>query len=177
MRGVADDDDFFAAQRRSERMAPTVAGDSGDVVPVLRVIRKSADVEGFPQPEMAELDFRTEADVSSKQADDRRRRLGLELLEKIMDAGANASAGFAQEMIQPEDVDREKPLEVLLHRCAASDGEHLSDQRNIRASGELNPLGDIRQAKVGSESLGESSHASAVGVQQRAVNVEQDEPD
>lgn len=53
VRGVADDDDLLATQRRSERTDSTVAGDGSNVVPVLRVVRKRADVKCLPQPEMA----------------------------------------------------------------------------------------------------------------------------
>jgi len=71
--GVSPDhNDFLRLQNFPQHAAATFQCGGGDVVTFLVIVGKSAELELVPQPEMAQLDFRTKPDVAGEQAEHRR---------------------------------------------------------------------------------------------------------
>lgn len=172
--GVANDEDFVAAQIAPEQAAAPRVGNAGDFVAVLVVVAKAAGDEGIPQAVVAEFDLRAEADVAGEQAEERRVGECGEFGQPFARAGTRPASKFAEMVFEPEDVGVAEALKVFRRGRDAMQREELADEAGVRAARETHLLGAVRQAKLGGECAPKRSHTRTTGVQQRAVNVEED---
>ena len=79
-------------------------------------------------------------------------------------------------MVQPEDVALEEPLKVLRRRRDLVEAEELAHEADIGAPGELQPLEPVHGIELGGKRLGKSLHPRAARVDQRAVNIKENQP-
>ena len=178
-RRVADDEDFVVAQRLAEVPVTALTRDAGEVVAMVVIVAERSCL-GFkpgPQRVMPQLDFRAEPDVTREETEPRRSWQRGELREKFVRAGARATALFAEQMIEPESVAIEEAARVLGSVRDAVMREQFADQSGVRAPGEGEMLGAIGNLELHRERAPERAHAGPAGLNQRAIDVEQDEFD
>src|ERR1035441_5012617 len=82
-RRVADDDDLLRLQILAQQPPRPRQRGQGDVIAVLVVVGKAAELKQLPQAEMPQLDFRAELDVAREQAQRGRLRQRLQIAEKL----------------------------------------------------------------------------------------------
>ena len=125
---------------------------------------------------MAQLDLGPETDIARQQAEHRRFAQGQALLDKSRNPLANVALALPQDLIEPENITRKEPLEVFRRARDTMKPEELPHQADIRSSGKFKFFEAIRSVEFRSEYLGEGAHPRAAGANQRAINVEQDQP-
>src|SRR5207342_127599 len=90
-------------------------------------------------------------------------------------AGTSIGLASSQNVIEPEDVVFEIQRKILRRRKDFVITKKLPHQAEVRAAGELQALKVIARAKLGFENFLECLHAGAARVNERAVNVKQDQ--
>src|SRR5208283_3739599 len=78
---------------------------------------------------------------------------------------------------EPENVALEKTVEILPRRRNLVSGEKFTHEARVGAAGEFQSLKPVPRPELGVEHFRESLHAGPARVHQRAVNVEQNQPD
>jgi len=177
VRRVAHDQDLVTPQILMEQPAAALARDGGDLIALLVVVAKCAGLEDLPEIEVAQLDFRTQTDVSGQEANDGWLRQRAKLAQEMSDTGNDPALGSGEEIIEPKNVAVEKPAGILRARLNPVLEKELPGERRVGPTGELQTLGPIREIELGGERAGERFHASAARANQRAVNVEQNQSD
>ena len=172
---VADDHNFLTAQFPAQHAAAALTCDGGNLIAILPVIREAARFEMFPQSEVAQLDFRSEPDVAGEQSQQRRLGQCLQISDQLADAGTFLRLTFLEQMMQPMNVALEEPREVGIRRRDAVQPKEFADEADIGASGEFHPLDAVTRAELGGEHLRKRPDARASGVDERAINVEENE--
>ena len=149
----------------------------GDLVAFLVVVGEGAGLEHVPEVEVAQLDFGAEADVAGEQAEHGRLRQGLQSADELPHAraelglGSRAGCGRA----------RRRSGRRSAGNSPAWAGSGGSRRTRARGSGRcgrrIQALEPVRGVELGGEDLGKSLHARAARVDQRAVNVEENQAD
>src|SRR5271154_5374642 len=155
-------------------MTPRVRG-GGDQIALLVVVGKTAELELFPQPEMAQLDFRAEPDVAGEQADNWRFRQRAQITQHFPDAGTNLGLAARENLVEPENVTLEETLKIFRRGGNVVVLEKFADEADIRASGKFHFFQAVVGFELGRKSFGESLRAGVARVNERAVNVEQNQ--
>src|SRR6478736_9147039 len=80
-------------------------------------------------------------------------------------------------MIEPKHIVLEETAEVLSRRLDVIQAKKFTHQSDIRAASEFHPLCTVGNTKLRCEYLRERLDARATGVDERAIDVEEDEFD
>ena len=108
---VADDQHLVPAQVLPEDAAAALMRHGGDLVALFVVVGEPAGLKDLPEIEVAQLDLRAEPDVAGEQAEQRRLRQRLQFADEFPHARTELGLAVAQDMVQPEDVTLEEPLQ------------------------------------------------------------------
>ena len=124
---------------------------------------------------MAELDLGAETDVAGQQAEQGRLRHRLQSANEGPNAGTEVGSALAQHVVQPKDVAVEEPVKVLWGRRDLVEAEELAYEAQVGAPGEFQPLKPVRRVELALKDPGKGLHPRAARVNQRAINVEQNQ--
>jgi hypothetical protein len=80
------------------------------------------------------------------------------------------------DVVEPENVASKKLAEMLRPFVEVMDFKKFAHQAHVGAAGELHFFRPVMEIEFRGKSFGERLRARAAGVHQRAVNVEQNEP-
>jgi len=174
-RCVADYDHFLAPQSPAQHAMAAVMRGGGDEITFLVVIGEPAELELFPQPEVTQLDFRAETDVAGEQADDRRFWQRAQIAQEFPDAGTDLGFAAHENLVEPEDVILEEAPEIFRRGGNVVVAEKFADEADVGAPGELHFFQAVVGFEFGGKGLGESLRAGVARVDERAVNVEQNQ--
>lgn len=147
----------------------------GDLVALFMVVRKGAQLEFLPQVKMTQLDLGAELDVPGEQTDRGGMRQGAQIAQHAGHARTGFRLALGQDMVKPENITLEEPLEVFSGRRHLVQAKEFADEVDIGAPGELDPLDSVGQVEFRGEDAGKSLDAGAARVDQRAVNVEENQ--
>lgn len=136
MGGVADDQDFVAAERVAVPVLAAAVGDFGQTIAVGIFVPERAEHEALPELVVAQFDFGAEADIASEQAEGGRVGEGGERAEERSYAREHAAGDLGEEMVEPEDVIVEESRGVFRGGIDAAGAEELVDDGEIGAPGE-----------------------------------------
>ena len=128
-----------------------------------------------PQPEMAQLDFRAEPDVAGEQAEHGRLRQRVQIVDQFPDAGADLRVAARKDVVEPENVALEKLREMFRRLRQAVDAEKFADEADVGAAGELHFFRAVMQLEFRGKRFGKRLRAGVARVDERAVNVEQNQ--
>ena len=145
------------------------------MVAVFVVVRKAAELKNFPEIKMAQFDFRAEPDVAGEQAEHRRFRQGAQTVDQFPDARADLRVAACEDLVEPENIAFEKLREMFRRFRQVVDAEEFADQADVGTAGEFYFFGAVMQLEFRGKGLGESLRAGVAGVDERAVNVEQNQ--
>jgi hypothetical protein len=81
------------------------------------------------------------------------------------------------DVIEPENVARKKLVEMLRPLVETVNFKKFPHQAHVRATGKLHVFRPVMEIEFRGKSFGERLRARAARVDERAVNVEQNEPD
>lgn len=174
---IADHDNLLTSQVFAEHAAAPVASNDGDLIPILVVIAESTGAELLPQPVSPQLDFRAEANVAGEQADERRLGQRFELLQEMPDSRQGAALTFFELFLEEKDVTVAKPAKILVRRRHTLRFEYFAHQPAICPSGKLESGHAIRDAELRGKRLRKRPHARSPCADERAVDVEKNQPD
>src|SRR5580765_1439593 len=124
---------------------------------------------------MPQLDLRAEPDIASEQADQWRSCHRFQIAEEFTNSRTRLRHAPRQDVIQPKNVTLKKTLEVFRRRRNPMDGKELAHEADISASSELELLQPVMRIELRSENFRERVHSSAAGMNQRAVNIKQNQ--
>jgi hypothetical protein len=172
---VADHNDFFGPQIFPQHASSAFECGGGDVIAVFVVIGKPAGFKKIPKSVTAQLDFRAEADVAGEQAKHRRLRQRAQAVEEFRHAPADFAAALGDDVVEPENETLEKPLEIL--RCGRDVvvAEKFADETHVGAPGEPDFINAVAHFELRGEGFGESLRTGASRVNERAVNIKQNQ--
>lgn len=176
-RRVANDNDFLPAQLTAKQFRPAPMGRVRDLIPLFVVVGKCARDEFLPQIEVPQLDLCAKPDISREQTERRRIRQRLQIVDQFPDAGTGLRFTLGQNVVEPEDVALEEAAEMFGIGLDVIEPEKFAHQTDIRAAGELHFLCAVWNAELQREHLCKCLDACAARVNERAINVEEDEFD
>lgn len=169
---VADDNNFFRLQMFAEHATSALERRHGDVIALLVVVRKAAEMKRLPKPEVAQLEFRAELDIACEQAQHRRIRQRLQIADETVRAATRMTVAFMQNEVEAENVVLEKFPEILQRRRDAVDAEQFPDEAHIRASGKVDHVDAFVRIERRLQRARKSHLARAAGIDERAVHIE-----
>ena len=148
-----------------------------NLVAILVVVRKSAGDEFLPQIEVPQLDLRTKTDVSGEQTECWRVRQCLQVADQFPDAGTGSGFALRENVVEPEDIAFEEAPKMFGVRFDVVLPEKFAHQAHVGATGKLHFLRAVRDAEFRRKRFGKRLDAGAARVDERAVNVEENEFD
>jgi hypothetical protein len=146
------------------------------MIPVFVIVGKRAGLENFPESIAAQLDFRAEPDVAGEQAEHRRIRQREQITDEFTHAFAHVAVAVNENVVEPEDVAPEKLPEMFGCFRQSVDFEKFADQAHIGAPGKLHLFRTMMKVEFGRERFGERLCSGVSGMNERAVNIEENEP-
>ena len=173
---ITNHDDFLCHQIFPEHTFAAFKRGGSNVIAVFIVVGKSAELKNFPKPEAAQLDFRAQPDVAGEQSKHRRIRQRLQVADEFAHAVAYVAVTVRKNMVEPENVALKKLREMFRRFGQRVDFEKFADKAHVGAPGEFYLFGAVMQVEFRRESFFESLRAGVTRVNERAVNVEQNEP-
>ena len=96
-------------------------------------------------------------------------------MEKVSDAHANLAFALLQDVVEPKDEEIEKPLKILGRGCDLMIAEEFADQTGVRPPSELQAFEPVHRIEFRRKYFGKSLYSGAAGMDQRAVNIKQDQ--
>ena len=141
------------------------------------IVGKAAEREFVPQLEPFQLDLRAAPDVAGEQTEQRRFGARGQRAVKFQHARTRPARAICHQLLQADHVGREKALEIPGRRLDAPQREKLPHQRDIRAPGELDKFRAVGDAKFRGQGHGKRLHPGPARVNERAVNIKQDQAD
>jgi hypothetical protein len=126
---------------------------------------------------MTQLQFGTEANVAGEQAESRGSRQLLKRGNQIRHSWTRFPRQLCKQMMEPENVGVEKPLEITTSRRNAMCAEAFPDKRRISPAGEIQTFGGAGNSEFSGKRARKSLHARATCADQRAIDIEQNEPE
>ena len=145
------------------------------IAPFFMIIGETAELKIIPQTEMAQFDFRPEADVAGEQADDRRSLQRTQIAQHFPDAGTDFGLAAGENLVEPENVTFEEAMKIFLGGGNVVMFEKFADEADIRAPGEAHFFQAGVGFELGGKRFGESLRAGVARAHERAVNVEQNQ--
>jgi serine O-acetyltransferase len=144
-------------------------------VAVLVIIGKRAGDKEIPDIEMAQFDFRAKADVAGEESENGRLGQRLQIVNETPDAGQQVAFAFRQNMVKPGGVAVEEQAEIVCGGFEAMPGEQLPRDAGVRAAGELHVLDGVSDFELGGEGELEGFDARAIRVNERAIDIKQNQ--
>src|SRR2546423_15342067 len=94
-----------------------------------------------------------------------------------MHAGKDGAIECRQDLFQPDDIGAEKAREVFGCLRDAKLLKEIAHDCRVGAAGEIKVFGGVRDVKFEFANFGECFFARAAGLDERAVDIEEDEAD
>lgn len=177
VRRIADDQDFVTLQIAIQAVAGALASDGSDLATIFVVIAETAGAEVVPQVVVSQFDLRAEAYIARQQAEERWLREGARFTKPRTHTRQNMSADLMKEIVEPEYVGIKELLKILGRVGDAMPREHLPHNRRIGPTGKPQVLRPVCEIEDRAGNFAKRPFAGATGVDEGAVDIEQNEAD
>src|SRR5664280_434339 len=175
-RGIANHQHLFSRKRPSKHTAATVTGDRRDLVAIFAVVREGAGLKFVPKVEVPQFDFGSEPDVARQQAEQGRGLQGLKPRDELRDAWTHFGFAVAEDIIEAKNVAMKEALEIFRSGLDQMELEKLAHHAQVGAPGKFEAFKAVHCPEFLREDFGKGRDARAPGVDERAVNIKQNEP-